>query len=102
LSDKKIFLYSIFDPFDWRLELDNVKYQKAMCDEKYYEYSNVVEQYFITLPQDDGRRYRVKADYARRTNSPFRLSELLLPGINVDVDDEDYMSILASEAYNLK
>ena len=102
LSDKKIFLYSIFDPNDWRLELDNAKYQKAMCDEKYYEYSNVVEQYFITLPQDDGRRYRVKADYARRANSPFRLSELLLPDINIDVDDEDYMSILASEAYNLK
>ena len=63
---------------------------------------NLVDSHLAAVPEEDTRRYRIFFNQARRVNSKFSLSELLLPDIEVQIEDDEFTEILVSEAYNLK
>ena len=62
----------------------------------------MLDGFLSAFSENDSRRFRVFSDKARQVNSPFSFSELLLPDIEVQIDDIEFTKILVSEAYNLK
>ena len=98
----KIKMYSAIDPWNRMEKSGHSKYEKMLCRIHKYESLEVIDDYFGAFTDTDARRSRIFVDHPRRVNSTFSLRELLLPDINVEVDDEEFTKILVSEGYNLK
>ena len=95
-------MYSAIDPWNSMEKSGHSKYEKMLCRIHKYESLVEVDDYFGSFTATDARRSRIFVDHPRRVNSTFSLRELLLPDINVEVDDEEFAKILVSEGYNLK
>ena len=101
-DNQTVNMFSTIDPWDWREKANLLKYEKKLCRIQKYENLNLVDSHLAAVPEEDTRRYRIFFNQARRVNSKFSLSELLLPDIEVQIADNEFTEILVSEAYNLK
>ena len=100
-ENTKIKMFATLDPQDWKKRIF-LKYEKKLCRIHKYVNLEVLDGFLSAFSENDSRRFRVFSDKARQVNSPFSFSELLLPDIEVQIDDIEFTKILVSEAYNLK